>query len=146
LRNTIYGRGDVFYSPYAEPGALFGDIINPITRSPTKYLTTNNWQFGTISEAFIEQAFVNGESSSTDCATDFDTLADDARRVVMPCDDPKSPDCVIDPNTEIDARTLECDPPIGSELPLDDLAQALVGMHPQDVWVTRLEANLSREW
>jgi hypothetical protein len=50
----------------------------------------------------------------------------------------------VDPETEIDARTLMCDAPIGSDLPLDDLAQAVVGMHPADVWVTRLEANLPR--
>jgi hypothetical protein len=38
---------------------------------------------------------------------------------------------------QIDAKDLAC----GS---LDDLAVALVGMHPTDVWVTRLESNLPR--
>jgi hypothetical protein len=38
---------------------------------------------------------------------------------------------------QIDARELKC----GA---LDDLAAALVGMHPKDVWVTRLDANLPR--
>src|SRR4029079_1204411 len=79
------------------------------------------------------------------CAAGLDLLADDDRRVIMPCDDPLDPKCVVNPNAEIDARTLECDPPLGSEIPLDDLAQALVGMHPSDVWVTRLEANLARD-
>jgi hypothetical protein len=39
---------------------------------------------------------------------------------------------------DIDSRTLACDG-------LDDLAVALTGMHPKDVWVARLEANLPRQ-
>lgn len=38
---------------------------------------------------------------------------------------------------EIDSRAFECGP-------LDDLAVALVGMHPKDVWVVRLESDLPR--
>ena len=38
---------------------------------------------------------------------------------------------------EIDARSFAC----GS---LDDVAVALTGSHPADVWLTRLEANLPR--
>jgi hypothetical protein len=36
---------------------------------------------------------------------------------------------------QIDARELACGP-------LDDMGVALTGMHPRDVWVTRLESNL----
>jgi len=38
---------------------------------------------------------------------------------------------------EIDARDFACGP-------LDDLAVAMIGLHPRDVWLTRLEANLPR--
>lgn len=38
---------------------------------------------------------------------------------------------------EIDSRELDCD---GA----DDLAVALIGMHPNSVWITRLESNLPR--
>ncbi len=43
----------------------------------------------------------------------------------------------VGPN-EIDASVFACGE-------LDDVAAALVGLHPQDVWVTRLEANLPHE-
>jgi hypothetical protein len=39
---------------------------------------------------------------------------------------------------EFDARNLGCE---GAY----DMSMALMGMHPADVWVTRLEANLPRE-
>jgi len=46
---------------------------------------------------------------------------------------------------EIDARTLACagNPDVPNSK-FDDLSVALTGMHPSSVWVTRLEANLSR--
>jgi len=136
--------GRVFYVPFAAKGALFAEIPNEVAKQPMCFSTENGWTFGTIAETYAEQAFLNGESSSTLCADGFDALAGDKRRVVLrPC----SPDggCPeVDPATEIDARTLMCDAPLGSDLPLDDLAQAVVGMHPADVWITRLEANLPR--
>lgn len=36
---------------------------------------------------------------------------------------------------EIDARSFHCGP-------LDDVGVALTGLHPEGVWITRLEANL----
>lgn len=145
VRDATYGGGKVFFSPYSQPGALF-DRVWDVYGQPTRYLTTNGWENFTIAEAYAEQAFAAGETSSIDCIDAFEPLADDDRRVVMPCDDPEDPVCgSVDAATEIDARQLECDPPLGSDIPLDDLSQALLGMHPADVWVTRLEANLSRE-
>jgi hypothetical protein len=49
------------------------------------------------------------------------------------------------PPGETDARLFECG--ATDELPdstLDDIATAMTGLHPKDVWVTRLEANLPR--
>ena len=57
--------------------------------------------------------------------------------VLAPCD-PAYPTCVPLPAGSISAADLECE---GH----GDIASALVGMHPRDVWVTRLEANLPRE-
>lgn len=144
LRDLTYGNGRSFFTAYAEPGAFFEPIVNPITRSATLYQTTSGWQFDTAADAFVEQAFINGETSSTDCSEALDALAGDERKVIAPCD-AGEPGCSYNPSTEIEGSNLECDPPIGSDIPLDDIAQALVGMHPQDVWITRLEANLSRE-
>ncbi len=145
VRDSVYSLGHSFFVPYSEPGALFDQVMNPVTRAPARYRTTSGRELGTIAEAFVEQAFINGETSSTDCADALPALADDDRRVAAPCEDPQDPSCSVDDSTEIDPRILECDPPLGSDIPLDDLAQALVGMHPSDVWVTRLEANLTRD-
>lgn len=135
--------GGVFMTTYAERGPFFAPVENAATHLPLAYQTTNRWISSTVADAFVEQAWANGETSSTDCADRFDGLADDTRRVVLPCK--KDGSCVaVDAATEIDGRTLECDAPLGSDLPLDDLAQALSGMHPRDVWITRLEASLSR--
>jgi hypothetical protein len=145
VRDVTYGGGEVFFTAYSLPGALLGPIPNPQNGYPTTYLTTAGWAFNTVAEAFVEQAFVNGETSSTDCVEAFADLADEERRVVLPCGDDLDPECFVNPETEIDARTLQCAPPLGSDIPLDDLGQALVGMHPADVWITRLEANLTRD-
>lgn len=146
LRQGVLAQagGRVFYVPFAARGALFGEIQNDVAERPLRFSTQNGWTFGTIAETYVEQAFLNGESSSTTCSEGFDALASDKRRVVLrPC--AEGAECPLNPTTEIDARTLMCDPPLGSDLPLDDLAQSLVGMHPADVWLTRLEARLPRE-
>jgi len=143
LRDAALLGGHEFMSPYAEHGPLFTPVIDPITQYASVYLTTKGGAFTTIGETFVEQAVVNGETSSTQCEDEYADLGNDERRVVMPCD-AKGNCSVIDPTQQIDARKLMCDPPIGSAIPLDDLAQALVGMHPRDVWVTRLEGNLAR--
>ena len=57
-----------------------------------------------------------------------------AQLVVDTCD-PTGMTCSDPPLGQTDARTFAC----GS---LTDLSTALVGMHPKDVWVTRLEGNL----
>lgn len=146
LRDRTYGKGDVFFSPYSEPGALFDEVENAVTGYPSRYRTSDGLELATIAEAYVEQAFASGETSDTSCAAGLGAYAEDGRRVVMPpCDDELDPACAVDTSTEIDARWLSCAPPIGSDIPLDDLGQALIGMHPRDVWVTRLEANLSRE-
>ena len=135
--------GRTFYVPFAARGALFREIENEVAERSLRFATTNGWTFGTIAETYVEQAFLNGESSSTSCSTRFDALASDKRRVVLrPC--VEADGCAVDEATEIDARELMCDAPIGSNKPLDDLAQSLVGMHPADVWITRLEAKLPR--
>jgi hypothetical protein len=146
LRDTMLGAkgGGVFMTTYAERGPIFGQVTNPATGGPLGYATTNRWVSTTIADAFVEQAWANGETSSTDCADAFDGLDEDVRRVTLPCDGGGT--CSkVDPVSEIDGTHLECDPPLGSDLPLDDLARVLVGKHPRDVWVTRLEANLSRK-
>ncbi|MFT3768713.1 MAG: hypothetical protein QM820_24975 [Minicystis sp.] len=67
-------------------------------------------------------------------------LTDSAQQVADPCpagvpDD--DPTCGQIAPGQIDARTLACGK-------ADDLRLAFNGLHPRDVWVTRLEADLPR--
>lgn len=134
--------GAVWLSSFAQPRALFGTFENPTTGLALAYRTSNGWSFDNFTETYIEQAFSTGETAGTGCVGALAALANDGRRVVDPCD---GDTCrTVDSQTEVDVRTLACSPPIGSEIPFDDLSQALVGMHPSDVWVSRLDANLSR--
>ena len=68
--------------------------------------------------------------------------ADSAALVVNPCPAGSSGEggagggsCGVAASDEIDARSLACGK-------LDDMAVALTGTHPRDVWLTRLEAKL----
>jgi len=140
---ALTSDGETFFTQYAQKGPLFDPVINPYTNSAISYRTSNGWRNDTIADAYVQQGFINGESSSTDCADRMVGLGYDARRVVDPCHGGEDCDPVETLN-EIDARDLMCDPPLGSDIPLDDLALALVGTHPKDVWVTRLEARLGR--
>jgi hypothetical protein len=135
---------------HASRGALFQRSTNPTNTLPVTYRVSQassggtNWSYETFAEAYVSQGFINGETSSMECADTLLSLANDGRRVVDPCDDEGA--CrAVDPTTEIDVRDLECDAPIGSDYPFDDLAAALVGLHPKDVWITRLDANLSKQ-
>lgn len=94
---------------------------------------------GTVSDTFqlyADQALQNGEISSA-CSV---VPASFQGRVKNPCppgEPSTSPACgTVEPG-EIDARSLGCP---GA----DDIAVALEGMHIENAWVTRLEANLPR--
>lgn len=147
LRDELFEKNaqQTFLTAFAEQGALFKRQINPVTRLPKFYRTSGDSPatYLRLSDAYVQQGFLNNETSSTACANAYRQLELDNRRVVDPCDEEGS--CrEVDAANEIDVRTLACDAPIGSDIPLDDLGVALIGLHPKDVWVTRLEANLGR--
>jgi len=80
------------------------------------------------------------KSFDTSCTSAFGQVAESSDVVANPCpfgakaDDPA---CGAAGANQIDSRLLAC----GA---LDDLAVALRGLHPKDVWLTRLEGNLPR--
>jgi hypothetical protein len=88
----------------------------------------------TIGEVFVRQGLLNDETDTEACLEAFERHAQAGGLVVDPC---ATGTCEAVGPGEIDERELRCGP-------LDDLAMALVGMHPKDVWLTRLESNLSR--
>jgi len=145
LRDEVFdlGGGRAWLSSFSRPAGFFKTFPSPSTGFPMLFRTSDGLSYTTIADAFIHQGFQNGETTSTDCAAAFRGLEYDVRRVVHPCDE--DGECrEIDATNEIDARTLACAPPIGSDIPFDDLSVALLGQHPRDVWITRLDANLAR--
>ncbi|MDI1445385.1 DUF2330 domain-containing protein [Polyangium sp. 6x1] len=105
------------------------------------YTTAGNGSFAdTIAGAYVQQGIANAETMDGACSASFVNIGQSSAMVSNPCpagvplDDPS---CGEVGTNEIDARTLACGK-------LDDLAIALNGLHPKDVWLTRLEANLPR--
>lgn len=118
--------------------------------------------FTTFGAAYAQQGVSDGETTTTDCVSAFQGYAASSEQVSGAClgkgggtggtggagtggagtggkgtgGAGGSSPCSV-PSGEIDASQLACGP-------LDDLAVALVGLHPRDVWLTRLEADLPR--
>lgn len=117
--------GRAFLTAYAKKGPIFDEQFDSFQSSDS------------LIDLYMRQLVSNGESDRL-CVVERPR---DNRRVVNPCPEGvpfDSPECGEVTADEIDVRTLRCD---GA----DDFATSLVGLHPQDVWVTRLEANLPRE-
>lgn len=134
--------GSVWLTNFSRQQAL----TTPLGRS---FDINNDFNFtNVLGEAYIRQGAKNGETTDSTCATAFRQFSGSSRLVVDPCP-PGVPSydasCGTVAADETDARLFEC----GAtdkvlETTLDDIATALTGMHPKDVWVTRLEANLPR--
>lgn len=137
--------GEVFLTPYAAHGALLSPVKNNAVSAfgnPTIQYDVGNGvaPVDTIARAYIARGLANGESQSASCLSTFTQFANRGEKVVNPCPFGKKPDdagCTEVLADQIDSRALAC----GA---LDDLAVALRGLHPKDVWLTRLDADLPR--
>lgn len=159
LRKTTLesiAKGHAWLTAYAVPGALLRPLQSPIPNN----FGFGNIQYGsdpsgfpidTVAEAYLNQGISNEETGGLgsveiqacrDAFMTFETdIAQSGALVDSPCPAGvplNDPTCtMVDPG-ELDARQLAC----GG---LSDLAVALVGSHPKDVWITRLEAELPKE-
>lgn len=129
--------GRTWLTSYAKVGPMLSPIANPTSWGNVVY-TTDNGVADTIADAYIRQAIKNGEAKDVGCPSP--TQFRDSK---LPVFDPCPPDamdptlCPDVPADKIDARQIACDA-------ADDLAVALTGLHPRDVWLTRLDAFLPR--
>jgi hypothetical protein len=151
-------KGLSWLTAYAIQGALLQPLQSPINNMGFGF---GNIQYGvdgngipldTVAEAYLNQGIANKETDidmqpvdTAACRDDFSqfesTHSGSAALVKNPCPagEPfNSPNCGTVDSGKIDARTFAC----GG---LTDLAVALAGSHPRDVWITRLEAELPRE-
>lgn len=136
-------EGRTWLGSYARTGALLSQINNSLG-TPSTY-QANIGNSNTIGEFFAMTARDKGETAQFDCGQKFAEYAKSMDLVVDLCTDPMAPCANVMPG-QIDSRDFEC---AGSEtqpeVPLDDLAMALIGQHPASVWLTRIEGNLSRK-
>lgn len=92
-------------------------------------------------QAYFAQAAKNQEVSGV-CSPSTSAYSFPSKGLVKdPCPagvSPGSPECVELGIGEVDVNTLGCEG-------VDDIGAALLGMHIEDTWVTRLEAVLPRE-
>lgn len=145
--------GATWITTFAKPQALLSPVQGAV-RGPTSIVLEAD-EFGfpirfarTIAEGYIGTGLTNKETSDQSCVEKFAAFATDNRMVVDPCPAGKpsnDPSCGEVAAGEIDARIFEC----GAtdeivETTMDDIATALNGLHPKDVWLTRLEAKLPR--
>lgn len=132
-------QGRTWLTTYAKKGALLSPTPNPTSWGNVMY-TTSEGPVQTIAEAYVHQAMKNTETGGAQCSpSTFTSNADSAAVVADPCPaEAKDPAACPEPAPgTIDARSLACGD-------ADDLAVALEGLHPRDVWVTRLESFLPR--
>jgi hypothetical protein len=125
-----YG-GRAWLTSYAQPRALLAPLVNPVTQTTISY-DTELASTPTIADAYVSQGLANGETD-VDCVGQFAALSALGDKVVAPCEGEGCPE----PGDGVDARLFEC----GA---LMDLRAAFTGMHPRDVWLTRLEAFLPK--
>lgn len=147
LRKTALSLkgGAAWLTPFAAHGALLSNFQNAGFGSGLPYAigsdsAGDSVSAATIAEAYIKRGVANDEAQSIGCLGELSKIEMSGSLVVNPCpfgkkaDDPGCGQVTVD---QIDSRTLTC----GA---LDDMAVALRGLHPRDVWLTRLEAELPR--
>ncbi len=127
-------QGETWLTSFALKGALLSQMSDPFFG--TRQLTTSDgWPETTLGSLYFQQGYENEEMdpnvSTAMCKAAIQGFAN-AEGPVIDCSQGCTP-----VGTEIDSFNFTCDL-------LDDLSAALIGMHPRDVWVTRLEANLPR--
>lgn len=136
LSNALIANGGrTWITTYARPGALLSPQLNSVTAGPAQYFV-DGVQTQTMADAYARSAWRNGEADDiANCQAAFQLYADSVGEVVAPCEEGELCDV---PSGFIDASELSCGE-------ADDVAVALTGMRPRDVWVTRLDADLPRE-
>jgi len=132
---------DAFLTSFAHSGGLTARVeAAPGIDAEYDVVFTSTNTVGTydnLVDLYFGQAGAN-EGLAIECAQVREALVSalPGAQVVAPCD-AADPNCAP-PTNSISSAALECE---GHR----DIAAALEGMHPQDVWVTRLEASLSRK-
>ena len=135
--------GHVWLTSFAKRGVLLDHLSDPLFTpnmgNANPYVTYSGagWAANTLADAYLELAAVDGvEEDVLECKMRLNAAAEMNGLVVDNCDDEGN--CTPLNDSEISLSDFICGE-------IDDLGAALLGMHAEDVWVTRLDANLPRE-
>jgi hypothetical protein len=127
--------GRTWLNTYAKQGALLSPVTNPTTLGLVQYGDSGA---STIGNLYVDQAKINDQLVDTACTKAFNQYAQSGGVVVDLCSSAGNDSCGTLQIGQIDSRELACGK-------FDDLAVALIGSRPRDVWLTRLEANLPHD-
>ena len=127
-------NGNTWLTSYARDQGLLEATLNPATGANQVYVLGSGASTTTVAQAYAQTAQNNNEGEAASCVQALHAASGSSMLVVDPC---TGGSCVAVGADEIDVATLRCGE-------ADDLAAALVGMHPGSVWLTRLEAALPR--
>jgi len=121
---TAFARRDAFHRDFTRPdGAPAFFTIGGSGGSQTS---------STLGELYFAQAAAN-EGRITFCGNSFASLASSAL-VVEGCAVGQTTACTPANSGELDSHELACED-------FDDIGAAMIGMHPNSAWLTRLEMN-----
>jgi hypothetical protein len=130
-------QGRTWLTTFSRQGALLSPRLNPIDNQPVLYQSPNTGNVSaTIAEFYVNQGFENGETDTFECLQGFGEHETSTELVVNTCADAGG-ECGEPEAGQIAAKEFAC----GT---LDDMSAALTGMHPADVWLTRMESKLPR--
>ncbi len=141
--------GATWLTTFAFQGSLLGQLQGlPGFMSGTRVYSSPSGGIlsDTIATAYVRQGLDAGQQAGDECIPALGGISASSQVVSNPCPLGKpfdDPSCGSVASGSIDARTLVCG--LGLPEPLDDVAVAMNGLHPNDVWITRIEANLPRE-
>ena len=138
LRERALARNDrrTYLTSFAVDNAFATTIDRP-DFGVAQYATSDRPGFGqysTLGELYFAQAAVNDVSSAS-CAAQVSLLESPAL-VVENCP-PDGGVCADTGSDELSSRQFECEG-------WTDVAAAMIGMHPRETWVTRLDLDLPR--
>lgn len=130
--------GGAFLTSFAVPGAVTSQIGTPdglIAQYDVVEPAGTIATYDNLARLYFAQSAAK-DGLADECGPVAKALEDldPAAEVVAPCDG--DPTC-MPPEGSVPSTLIACNG-------YSDLAAALIGMHPRDVWVTRLEANLPR--
>jgi len=147
-RATALGAngGRTWLTTFAQRGALLSPQVNPADETMTSIFAGGSWH-ATVADAYFAQALANGETveNCVGSAADYANYAEVVTAgcvEIGPAQPPSDPDeasfgCIETDVPRVDVEAFRCGE-------ADDLASAMFGKHPRDVWVTRMEASLPR--